>query len=82
MKVTDTGDYTISIDHALKHETFNKQWETQFELERSSFNKTFSNLHISKGNLKDLISDAVIVKETVHDQYKNKRKIISIENVT
>ena len=82
MKVTDTGDYTISIDHALKHETFNKQWETQFELERSSFNKTFSNLHISKGNLKELISDAVIVKETVHDQYKNKRKIISIENVT
>lgn len=78
IKVDDLGNYTISISHELKHETFNKHWAQQFALERDQQDRSFSDLHISKGNLKDLLTEHSMVKETIHEQYKNKKKIINI----
>jgi len=76
IKVTDIGDYIISVAHELKHETFNNHWAEQFALERDYKDMSFSDLHINKGNLTDLICEKSMVKETIHAQYR--KKIINI----
>lgn len=78
IKVQDNGQYVISVDHELKHETFNSHWEGTFKLERFSFDKSFSDLHVAHGNLKNLIVEESLVKETIHEQYRKKKNIITI----
>ena len=73
--VTDSGDFDISVDHELKHETVNEHWKQQFLLERQTIDKSFKELKMFNGNFKDLIVDRDMLGETVHEQYRNKKTI-------
>jgi radical SAM superfamily enzyme YgiQ (UPF0313 family) len=79
IEVDDSGNYKISVDHELKHETFNSHWAGQFDLERSTYNMSFNELNTKTGNLSDLIIDKIMVEETIHEQYRNKKKVIEIK---
>jgi hypothetical protein len=76
--VSDDGDFSIIVDHELKHETLNDQWKSQFDLEKVSGDKSFKNMSTFKGNFKDLLVDYNVIGETVHEQYRNKNTIIPI----
>jgi hypothetical protein len=51
----------------------------EFELERSTYNMSFNELNTKTGNLSDLIIDKIMVEETIHEQYRNKKKVIEIK---
>lgn len=78
IKVDDLGNYTISVAHELKHDTFNNHWVEQFKLERDQRDKSFSDLHIATGHIESLLTDHSMVGETIHEQYKSKKKVINI----
>ena len=79
IEVDDSGNYKISVDHELKHETFNSHWAGQFELERRTYNMSFNELNTKTGNLSDLITNKIMIEETIHEQYRNKKKVIEIK---
>jgi hypothetical protein len=72
VKVSVSGDYTIYIKHKFKHTN-----EREMLVKDQSFSESFT----KRGNIKDWTSKTSQVKETVHEQYRNKKKIIPITNL-
>lgn len=78
--VDNFGNYTYNIRHQLKHFGMTPKIESVYKWEREnthgdmSFSDTFS----FSGNIKDWETNEDYVEETIHEQYRNKSKKISI----
>jgi len=72
ISVDDVGNFSLSVDHELKHQTVNEHWERQFVIERSIKDYSFNESSAFTGNFKDLITDYSVIGETVHEQYRTK----------
>lgn len=65
ISVKDNGVYNMSLIHTFNHTT---------NAENKSFNETIN----ETGNINSWRSKTLQIKETVHEQYRNKKKIITI----
>lgn len=81
IKVSEQGDFSLDVDHELKHATTNKHWENQFQLELQDCDKSFKNKLSADGNFRDMLVGYKVMGETVHDQYIKKSKTIPIEQI-
>ena len=78
--IKEDGSYSLSLVHELKHQALDKSkieiYNNECRIKDKSFNETI----VQSGNVKDWILAESQVKETVHEQYRNKRKIIPIKS--
>ena len=72
VKVDNQGNYSIDIKHEFKH-----THEEEILIKDQSFSESFT----KRGNINDWISKENQVKETVHEQYRTKKKIIPITSL-
>ena len=72
VKINSDGNYVIHIKHEFKH-----THEVEILIKDQSFNESFT----ERGNINDWVSSVSQVKETVHEQYRNKKKVISITSL-
>jgi hypothetical protein len=79
ISVDDVGNFSLSVDHELKHETVNEHWESQFVTERRVKDHSFNESSTVTGNFKDLITDYSVIGETVHEQYRTKTIPIKLQ---
>ena len=76
-KITEDGDYTYNISHELKHVGMTPKTEEVYKWERENTHKNmdFNNNFAKTGNVSNWLTKESMVKETIHDQYRDKSKI-------
>ena len=78
MSVTTSGDYTIRVAHELKHKSVNSDWVEMINREKTVKDRSFKAVSVQTGNFNDMIVNYNVIGETVHKQYINKSKPISL----
>lgn len=68
ISVNTNGDYTLSLTHKFNHTT----------AESATKDQSFDFVYDDAGNFNDWISTEIQTKETVHEQYRKKKKVITI----
>ena len=78
--IDNLGNYEYSISHTLKHYGMTPKVESIYEWERknSHGDMGFSDTFNLTGNINNWITNENYVEETIHEQYRNKNKKISI----
>lgn len=76
--MSDNGDYTINIAHSLKHSSTDENKERILASERAEIDQSFDVNYTDTGNVSDWVSTENQTKETVHEQYRKKKKVITI----
>lgn len=69
ISVNDNGDYTLRLAHKFTHD---REHEKLFK------DQSFAQTIEVNGNFKDFVSSESRIKETVHEQYRDKKKVITI----
>lgn len=69
ISVKDNGDYKLRLSHLFRHDT---------EHEIALKDQSFAQLIEIEGNFNDFTSNILQIKETVHEQYRDKKKVITI----
>ncbi len=78
-EVDEEGNYTLSLNHTFKHEALSEHLTPIIEGEKKRIgDKSFDMSYTDSGNLHDWVVEEKQMKETVHLQYRNKKKVIPI----
>ncbi len=78
-EVDEEGNYTLSLNHTFKHEALSEHLTPIIEGEKKRIgDKSFVMSYTDSGNLHDWVVEEKQMKETVHLQYRNKKKVIPI----
>lgn len=72
------GNYNITLDHTFTHDTVDVEKKELYQIERAREDKSFTMSYTDTGNIASWISETDQTKETVHEQYRNKKKIFKI----
>ncbi|MBK8659447.1 MAG: B12-binding domain-containing radical SAM protein [Bacteroidetes bacterium] len=74
--INDQGYYHCTIDHQLKHYGINSNTEETYRYERNHLHgdMSFKDVFNTEGNVADWKTEHTMVKETVHEVYRNKSK--------
>lgn len=78
ISMSDTGDYTLSIEQTFKHRSDDPNTDLILKQERERKDQSFIFNYHDSGNINDWVMAEKQTKETVHAQYRNKKKIIPI----
>lgn len=77
--IDKNGKYLLKIDHAFKHEPLQDEKKAIYAKERERADMSFADTFTLRGNINDWVSDELQTGETIHLQYRNKKKIIPIK---
>lgn len=74
--INDDGDFKYQLSHEFKHFGLTPKMEEIYKWERdnSHGNMGFTNNFFVPGNIKQWYDKESLVKETIHEQYRNKSK--------
>ena len=78
VSIKNDGSYSMTLTHKFNHYSTDNAIERILEGERKVKDQSFEFEYVDTGNFKDWIVPERQVKETVHEQYRNKKKIITI----
>lgn len=78
VEVDSEGNYNLKLKHVFVHEPYGGIDVTQIDLERRIQDRSFTQDYVDSGNLNDWVVSEKQTKETVHPQYRNKKKTITI----
>lgn len=77
--IDGNGKYWLEIDHTFKHEPLQEEKTHIYETERARQDMSFTGKFSMRGDIRDWITEEQQAGETIHLQYRNKKKIIPIK---
>jgi len=76
--IDSEGYYNIQLNHTFTHDTLDEEKKILYKIEREKEDKSFTMSYSDRGNINNWVSNKEQTKETVHEQYRDKKKIINI----
>lgn len=76
--IDDSGNFTSYLEHNFNHDTVDDSKKKIYETERGKKDQSFNADIEFHGSINDWKSETIQVKETIHEQYREKKKIFKI----
>lgn len=78
INIKNDGSYDLKLTHKFNHYSSDENIERIYANERLKKDQSFDFVYTDSGNFNDWVSSDMQIKETVHEQYRNKKKVITI----
>ena len=76
--IDETGEYTFTLEHTFQHDSPDAESAVLLQEERARLDQSFTMSYYDSGNIHNWVSPEKQTKETVHEQYRNKKKVFQI----
>lgn len=76
--IDSNGNYKIQLNHVFFHETSDVEKRPLYKIERERKDQSFAMSYSDEGNINNWIANTIQSKETIHEQYRQKKKVFQL----